>query len=142
MKKMLMASLALLLAGQALAADPVSQRKDAFKQYKPVVGEMGKMVKGETPYNKDEFAKQAAKLEQLSQQPWQYFPAGSGAGKTDAKPEIWSKPADWQKAIDNHKAATAKLKQVALTGDLAAIKAQFGATQQTCKACHKDFRKD
>ncbi|WP_428832368.1 c-type cytochrome [Chromobacterium piscinae] len=78
----------------------------------------------------------------MAQQPWQYFPAGSAAGKTDAKPEIWSKPADWQKAIDNHKAATAKLKQVALTGDLAAIKAQFGATQQTCKACHKDFRKD
>ncbi|WP_406850256.1 c-type cytochrome [Chromobacterium phragmitis] len=142
MKKMLMASLALAFAAQAFAADPVSQRKEVFKQYKPVVGQMGKVVKGDAPYDKDAFAKLASKLEQLSQQPWQYFPAGSGAGKTDAKPEIWSKPADWQKAVDNHKAATAKLKQVALTGDLAAIKAQFGATQQTCKACHKDFRKD
>ncbi|WP_440027794.1 c-type cytochrome [Chromobacterium amazonense] len=142
MKKMLVALLALLMASQAFAADPISQRKDVFKQYKPVVGAMGKMVKGDTPYNKDEFAKLATQLEQLSQQPWQYFPAGSNAGKTDAKPEIWSKPADWQKAIDNHKAATAKLKQVALAGDLAAIKTQFGATQQTCKACHKDFRKD
>ncbi|QEL55817.1 c-type cytochrome [Chromobacterium paludis] len=142
MKKMLMASLALLLAGQALAADPIGQRKEVFKQYKTVVGAMGKVVKGDAPYNKDEFAKLAGQLEQLSQQPWQYFPAGSNAGKTDARPEIWSRPTDWQQAIDKHKAATAKLKQVALSGDLAAIKAQFGATQQTCKACHKDFRKD
>ncbi|KUM03237.1 cytochrome c [Chromobacterium subtsugae] len=142
MKKMLLASLALLLAGQALAADPISQRKDALKQYKPVIGEMGKMLKGDTPYNKDEFAKLAVKLEQLSQQPWQYFPAGSGAGRTDARPEIWSKPADWQKAIERHKAATANLKQTAQGGDLAAVRKAFADTQQTCKACHKDFRKD
>ncbi|AXT45664.1 MULTISPECIES: c-type cytochrome [Chromobacterium] len=142
MKKLLMLALAATLAGQAFAADPIAQRKDVFKQYKPVVGGMGKMVKGETPYNKDEFAKLAGELEALSQKPWQHFPAGSGTGKTDAKPEIWSKPAEWQKAIDNHKAATAKLKQVAAGGDLGAIKVQFGATQKTCKACHDAFRKD
>ncbi|POZ61583.1 c-type cytochrome [Chromobacterium alticapitis] len=142
MKKMLMASLALLLAGQAFAADPISQRQQVFKQYKTTVGAMGKMVKGDTPYDKEAFAKLASQLEQLSQQPWQYFPAGSDAGKTGARPEIWSKPADWQKVIDNHKAATAKLKQVAQTGDLDAIRKQFAETNQTCKACHKDFRKD
>ncbi|OWY39926.1 cytochrome C [Xenophilus sp. AP218F] len=142
MKKMLVIAVASLLASQAFAADPIKDRKEAFKQYKPVVGQMGKMVKGETPYNKDEFAKLATQLEELSQKPWQYFPAGSTAGKTDAKPEIWSKPAEWKQAIDKHKAATAQLKQVALGGDLAAIKKQFGATQQTCKACHDAFRKD
>ena len=63
-------------------------------------------------------------------------------GHDGAKPEIWSKPADWQKAVDTHKAETAKLKQVAAAGDLSAIKAQFGAVQKTCKACHDAFRKD
>ncbi|OHX11383.1 cytochrome C [Chromobacterium sphagni] len=142
MKKMLLGMAATLIASQTIAADPISQRKDALKQYKPVIGAMGKMVKGDTPYNKDEFAKLASQLEALSQKPWQYFPAGSGVGKTDARPEIWSKPADWQKAIDNHQAATANLKQVAQAGDLAAVKKAFADTQQTCKACHKDFRKD
>ncbi|UTH72961.1 cytochrome c [Chromobacterium sp. IIBBL 290-4] len=142
MKNILIGACLAAFAAHAFAADPISQRKEVFKQYKPVVGAMGKMVKGDTPYNKEEFAKLAGKLDELSQQPWQYFTPGSDAGKTDAKPEIWSKPADWQKAVDNHKAATAKLKQAAQTGDLAAIKKQFADTSQTCKACHQSFRKD
>ncbi|MDF0604879.1 cytochrome c [Neisseriaceae bacterium TC5R-5] len=139
MKKLLYVMLATLLAGSAFA-DSIKERQEIFKQYKPVVGNMGKMVKGEKPYNKDEFAKLASELEALSQKPWQHFPAGSNKGKTEAKPEIWSKPTEWQQAIDNHKAATAKLKQVSANGDLAAIKVQFGATQKTCKACHDSFR--
>ena len=35
-----------------------------------------------------------------------------------------------------------ELARVAATGDAAAIKAQFGKTGGTCKACHDAFRKD
>ncbi|WP_293765542.1 cytochrome c [uncultured Aquitalea sp.] len=146
MKKILLFALLVLAAGQTFAAEPVSARQNVFKQYKKDVGAMGKMAKGDVAYNKDEFARLASHLDELAQQPWQYFTPGTAAGKTaketDAKPEIWSKPADWQKAVDTHKAETAKLKQVAATGDLSAIKAQFGAVQKTCKACHDAFRKD
>lgn len=145
-KTLLLATLASLLASQVFAADPVKARKEVFKQYKQTFGQMGKMTKGSTPFNKDDFAKLAAHLDALAQQPWQYFPAGTATGKTasetDAKPEIWSKPADWKKAIDTHKAETAKLKQTAASGDLGAIKVQFAAVQKTCKACHDSFRKD
>jgi cytochrome c556 len=142
MKKWLLLALTALLTSQAFAADPVTERKEVFKQYKQTVGQMGKVVKGQSPYNKDEFAKLAAHLDMLAQQPWQYFPAGSDKGKTDARPEIWTKPTEFQKDIDSHKAETAKLKQVADDGDLNAIKAQFGAVQKTCKACHDSFRQD
>lgn len=35
-----------------------------------------------------------------------------------------------------------ELARVAATGDVAAIKAQFGKTGGACKACHDEFRKD
>jgi cytochrome c556 len=112
-----MLSLCAVLASSAFAAtDPVTARQDIFKQFKKDAGAMGKMVKSDA-INKEEFSKLAAHLDEVAQQPWQHFPAGSASGqtakKTDAKAEIWSKPADWTKAVDNFKAETAKLKQVA-----------------------------
>ena len=57
---------------------------------------MGAVMKGEKPYNKDEFAKLAEQMVELSKQPWQYFPAGSDKGKSEARPEVWSKPAEFK----------------------------------------------
>lgn len=142
MKKALFIALLSVAATQAFAADPIAERQKIFKQYKNTFGQMGKIVKGETPYNKDQFAKLAAQMDTLAGQPWQYFPAGSDKGKTDARPEIWSKPADFKKQSDNLKAQTAKLKQAAASGDMAQIKPAFGAVAESCKSCHTGFRKD
>ncbi|TCW31535.1 c-type cytochrome [Gulbenkiania mobilis] len=143
LKKTLLIALALACPLTALAAtDPITARKEVFKQYKETVGPMGKMVKGDMPYNKDEFAKLATRLDTLAQQPWQHFTPGSDKGKTDAKAEIWSKPAEFKQAVDTHKAEVAKLRQVAATGNLDQIRPQFGAVQKTCKACHDSFRSE
>ena len=142
MKKALFLTLLSLAAAQAFAADPVAERQKIFKQYKDTFGQMGKIVKGETPYNKDQFAKLADQMNTLAQQPWQYFPAGSDKGKTEAKAEIWSKPAEFKQRIDEHKTQIAKLKQAAASGDLAQIKPAFGAAANTCKNCHTTFRED
>jgi cytochrome c556 len=37
--------------------------------------------------------------------------------------------------------ATQKLVDTAKTGDLGAVKAQFGEVAKTCKACHSNYRK-
>jgi adenylosuccinate lyase len=37
--------------------------------------------------------------------------------------------------------ASQKLVAAADSGDMGAIKEQFGATAQTCKACHQTYRK-
>lgn len=142
MKKALFIVLLSVAATQAFAADPVAQRQKIFKQYKNTFGQMGKVVKGEAPYNKDQFAALAAQMDTLAGQPWQYFPAGSNKGKTEARPEIWSKPAEFKKEIDKFKTQTAKLKQVSASGDMAQIKPAFGAVAESCKSCHSSFRKD
>ncbi|MCP9757982.1 cytochrome c [Aquitalea sp. S1-19] len=139
--KLLLSAVLAASCSLAFAADPVTQRQDVFKDYKKTFGPMGDMVKGKTAYNQAEFAKLAAHLEEISKQPWQYFTPGTDKGKTGAKAEIWSKPADWKKQITAHEAATAELAKVAATGDMAAIKPAFGKVGQSCKSCHDSFRK-
>lgn len=143
MKKLLLTALCCAALSPAFAADPIKARQDVFEQYKKTVGAMGKMVKGDTAFDQAEFAKLAAHMDELAQQPWQYFTPGSDKGKTDAKPEIWSKPAEFKAAADKHKAEVAKLKATAAKASgINDVKVQFGAMQQTCKACHDQFRAD
>lgn len=69
------------------------------------------------------------------------FPEGTSLGKTDAKPEIWENWADFEtRAAETQQAAQALLDAVE-SGDGAAIDARFGEFTDTCKACHRPFRK-
>ena len=69
------------------------------------------------------------------------FPEGTGTGKTDAKPEIWEDWSDFEaRAAESRQAAQALLDAVQ-SGDAGAIDTRFGELTQTCKACHKPFRK-
>ena len=69
------------------------------------------------------------------------FPEGTSAGKTDAKPEIWENWSDFEaRAIESQEAAQALLDAVQ-SGDTGAIDSRFGELTQTCKACHRPFRK-
>ena len=65
-----------------------------------------------------------------------------GDQKTRVKPEFFQQPEKVKEAAVNYIRETNELAKVAATGDVAAIKAQFGKTGGTCKACHDQFRKD
>lgn len=67
-----------------------------------------------------------------------------GDQKTRVKPEFFD-PAHKDKLTEvatNFNREANELAKVAATGDVAAIKAQFGKTGGTCKGCHDAFRKD
>lgn len=68
------------------------------------------------------------------------YPKGSGKGRTRAKPQIWTKPNDFKKAIAAFKRASAKLASVAGKGNLKTTKVAFKAVGKTCGVCHKLFR--
>ncbi len=69
------------------------------------------------------------------------FPAGTSEGKTDAKPEIWENWSDFEvRAAESQQAAQALL-DAAQSGNAEAIDARFGELAQTCKGCHRPFRK-
>jgi cytochrome c556 len=70
------------------------------------------------------------------------FPQGSLTEKSNAKPEIWDKWAEFEGDAKNLQAWAEKLRDTAKTKDAAATEAimkDFG--RQACGACHTPFRK-
>lgn len=140
---------AIVLAGgvaTASAQDIKPDRAIAFRQgilraQGWNAGIMNAMVKGEKPYNKDEFLLRATYLEELSHMAWEGFIPGSDRGApTKAKPEIWTEPAKFKQAQDNLQAATQKLVAAARSGDMSLIKPAFNEVGQACGDCHDEFR--
>jgi cytochrome c556 len=72
------------------------------------------------------------------------FPKGTGLddfpGKTGAKPVIWEKWDDFQKASDYFGAEAKELAEVAETGDAAKIAEHFEEVGKACGECHTTFR--
>ena len=133
----------------AISSTAVAQFQNAEKaiEYRQSVmtvmgthfGRIGAVAKGETPYNKDEVAKNAAIVAMMSNLPWQAFGPGTEGGKS--RPDVWSDSAKFKSAADKLQVATANLNTAAQSGDLESIKKAFGATGQACKGCHDDFKK-
>lgn len=67
---------------------------------------------------------------------------GTGWKETRLKSEFFTQQDEAGKLARAFGAAAIELEKVAATGDVAAIKAQFGKTGETCKGCHDKFRKD
>ena len=63
------------------------------------------------------------------------------AGRTDAKPEIWNKPDEFQQKAKDFETETAKLVEAAQSKDPAKIGPQLKATGKACGSCHDTFRK-
>lgn len=104
-------------------------------------GNMAAQLRGTKPYNKDDFARSATFLSQLTQMPWDGFGPGTDKGApTKAKPEIWTDTAKFKAAGDTAIKATAVLAQAAATGNMDMIRAAFSDVGKSCKACHDDFQ--
>lgn len=139
-----MGTVALSTSMTALGAKP----EDGIKYRRGVMaaqgwnnGIMAAMVKGERPYDKAEFAQRAANLAALSKMALEGFTVeGSDKGDTKAKPEAFAEMDKFKSGVEKLNTETAKLAQVAASGDLNAIKPQFGEVAKVCKGCHDNYR--
>jgi cytochrome c556 len=77
----------------------------------------------------------------VGQEKWFAKGTGPETGKTDALPEIWSKPEDFKAAQKMFADAAPKLLAAANASDAAAVKTAFGDVGKACKNCHESFRK-
>ena len=120
--------------------DAIKLRQSAMKLIGYNFGSIGAMVNDKKPYNKDEVIRNASRVDALSTQPFEFFVAGTDKGETKARADIWKDEGKFKAAAEKMQGEIAKLAQVSKTGDMAALKAQFGPTAGSCKACHDDFR--
>jgi cytochrome c556 len=118
--------------------DAIKYRQSSFFLMSQHMGRIGAVTKGEVAFNAADVQKSAALIATLSDLPWQAFGAGTEGGK--AKPEIWKETAKFTQASENFMKAAADLNTAAKSGNLDQIKKAFGATGQSCKACHDSYR--
>jgi cytochrome c556 len=120
--------------------DGVKYRQSAFTVMGAHFSRIGAMANGRVPYDARVAQENAAVVEALSKLPWAGFAPGTEAVKSKAKPEIWTEKAKFDQGADRMMAEVAKLNAAAKTGNLDAVKAAFGETAKTCKACHDAYR--
>jgi cytochrome c556 len=105
-------------------------------------GSMGAVVKGEKPYDRDMFARDAALVQTLAPLSWPAFMVpGSDKGATTMKADAQQQKGKFAEAASAMEEAVMKLGSSARDGNLDASKTAFGAAAQSCKACHSQFRK-
>lgn len=151
MRKLILpfAAIAALGATAAVAQQPtkaeqaIKYRTSVYQVILWNLGPMGAAVQGKAPYDKDAFAKQAARVATMAPMLAEGYPKESFvAGKTRAKQEIWANWGDFQKLMQNFETKSASFAEVAKSGDLAKIRPAFGEMTQTCKACHDKYRSE
>ena len=134
------AGLSGIASAQAKPEDTIKNRKSSLTLVQSHMKTIGAMLKGERPLDAAFVAKNAALIETLAREFPDGFPAGTDRGDTKARPEIWSQPDKFRQATSRYQSEANKFTEVARTGNVDNMKAQFGALAKSCGACHEDFR--
>ena len=118
-----------------------SLRQSYFALIGMTFGPMADMVKGKIDWDQATFERWSSDLAAVATYKVERgFAPGSEEGRTRAKPDIWLDLDEFKEHLGELRAETARLAQVAKSGDRAAIQAQLGVTGKTCKGCHYEYK--
>ncbi|MCJ0971986.1 cytochrome c [Pseudomonas sp. PS1] len=120
---------------------PLGKRKAIYQQMLDVKEDLGGMLRGRLAFDPQGFASGAVTLDDLSRQPWQYYPEAKEAG-SDARDEVWQQQARFNELARELEARTAALVSATTSGPLTAagVAPAFQQVEDACEACHKEFR--
>jgi cytochrome c556 len=142
-KAILIGGAVLLAIGTASAA-PVDTIRTRIAGYR----ELGAAFKGINDGLRGEpqvvlIQQSTRQVRNAARQQYGWFPAGTGPHpgvKSAAKPEIWTRPAQFKAAQDALTREAEAMQRVAAGGDAAAMRTQAKKLGATCKSCHDQFR--
>jgi len=134
---------ALPVAAQfAKPEDAIKYRKAAFTVMATHFGRVAAMANGRIPFDAKAAADNAELANIVAKLPYAGFVPGSDKGDTKAEPKIWTENDKFLASAAKMQEEMAKLNVAAKTGNIDTIKAQVGATGQSCKSCHDNYRKE
>jgi len=145
--KLLLAVLVITLTGTAAAQlkpeDAIKFRQSGYTFMAWNMGRIKANVEGQ--FNKEEVIKSANAIQAIANSGMGalYLPGtdkGTGWEKTRVKPAFFTDKEGVTKVAMAFNKEANEMAKVAATGDVAAIKEQFGKLGGTCKACHDDFK--
>ncbi|MEO4046811.1 cytochrome c [Pseudomonas sp. CAU 1711] len=144
--KLLLGLLACALVAACERVDPDSplgKRQALFKDMLRTSEDLGGMLRGRLAFDERRFAEGAARLDELSRQPWQHFPQAREAGAdSQARDEVWQRQERFQQLARELEAATAELRTAAQVSPLQAraLTAPVARVEAACEGCHEEFR--
>jgi len=118
--------------------DAIKYRQSALTVMAAHFSRIGAMAQGRVPFDAATAAANAEIVATMSRLPFVAFVDGSQGGK--AKAEIWSDRAGFNAAASKMQEEVTKLAAAARSGNADQVRAAFGATAGTCKACHDNYR--
>ena len=125
---------------QAAPEKAIRARQSAYYLMAQQMARINATIKGDLAFDKAALETSAEAVDLLGRLVVDYYPAGSDQGSTKAKPEIWKETPRFRQLAQASQSESAKLKATVRGGDLDAIKAAYGATSKSCKACHDIYR--
>ena len=131
------------LYGTSTYADSHGIIKYRQNVMKSTAGHMGAIVdilKNRLPLE-THIVDHARSMLQISRMILSMFPEGSGKGRTKSKQVIWENWSEFESAANDFERESAKLFEVAESGDMEALAKQVRTTGKTCSGCHRNFRK-
>ncbi len=140
----LVPALTVLLTATAVAEsepeDIIKYRQNVMKSNGAHMAAAGAILQGKVEYKKD-LAYHAKALQAINSNVAALFPKGSDFGDTKALDGVWSKRADFEKRAKDTRAKAHAFAKAA-GGDTKVALGKFKELSDSCKACHKDFRKE
>jgi cytochrome c556 len=145
--KLLLALLAITLTGTAAAQmkpeDAIKFRQSGYGFMAWNMARIKANVEGQ--YNKEEVIKAATAIQAIANSGMgALYPAGTDKGTgwepTRVKPEFFTNKEGVGKVAMAFNKEANEMAKIAAAGDAAAVKAQFGKLNDTCKGCHDDFK--
>lgn len=138
----MLACLTLSACGGVDPDSPLGQRKALFKQMLKTSEDLGGMLRGRIPFDGPRFTEGAIKLDALSHEPWKHFPQVKESDQTNATDDVWQKQARFQDLARQLEAATGEL---VIASQVQPYKASnltpaVKKVEDSCSACHKEFR--
>ncbi len=129
------------------AADPdadVAQRQQSFREMQAALDQLQANAKPDPLAHKAELGEAAARLSQLSGQPWALFSPATTITRrnTRAAPTIQSDPGGFRAAAAKFQAAALTLNATLLTKkdvDAATLQSQISDLAKTCETCHAGY---
>jgi cytochrome c556 len=119
---------------------PVKHRHDAFVAILKAFEPMRAQLK-DGQYDAKRFAAQAQRLDELKEGPWQYFQPDTNYPPSHSTEAVWAEPQKFEAARKTFYEATAQFVAVAGSGDVEKVTAAYERVYDTCRECHKVFKK-
>lgn len=137
-----------LLAGLATAVQAESDPEDIIKYRQNVMkangahmAAIGAILQGKVEYP-DQLGDHAKAVVDINREVHKLFPKGSDFGDTRALDAVWTRRPAFDKAAKVTEEKSAALLKAVQTKDMKTAGARFKELQDSCKACHKDFRRE